>query len=82
MGSPSKANKILGDAVLMVPEKDGRKRRTRGREATPSVASGSIAKVEKLRGERITVDSLHSPKESDAQSILIRPESKGAVWIV
>jgi hypothetical protein len=82
MGSPTKANKILGDTVLMVPEKDGRKRRTRVREATPSVASGSIAKVEKLRGERILVDSLHSPKEADAQSILIRPESKGAVWIV
>jgi hypothetical protein len=75
MGSPMKANKILGDVVLLVPEKEGRNRRTRARAATPSVASGSIAKVEKLRGERIPVDT-------DAQSVLIRPQSKGAVWVV
>jgi hypothetical protein len=75
MGSPMKANKILGDVVLLVPEKEGRKRRTRARDTTPSVASGSIAKVEKLRGERIPVDT-------DAQSVLIRPQSKGAVWVV
>jgi len=95
MGSANKANKILGDIVLLAPDKEALKRkRTRG---APSVASGSVSKVERLRGERLPVERLHSvpyvpieevvQEEPGLRSPLVsmvtnRPKSNGAVWIV
>jgi hypothetical protein len=64
MGSASKANKILGDVVLIVPEhqeREARKKRRRSFSRTvetiPSHAPyGSINKVERLRGEKLPVE--------------------------
>ena len=59
MGSAYKANKILGDIVLIVPEHQqqaARKRRRRIIETiSPLVPHGSIKKVERLRGEKLPV---------------------------
>jgi len=69
MGSPRKANKILGDVVLIVPEKEyvpGKRRRKSRRDVGPGMprrgsivqtmpARGSRAKVERLRGEKLPV---------------------------
>jgi hypothetical protein len=73
MGSASKANKILGDVVLIVPDGAGRGRKKMGR--APSVRSAmSLRKVERLRGEKVTAEMV----AGDA----LRPKSKGAVWVV
>jgi len=73
MGSASKANKILGDVVLIVPDGAGRRRKKMGR--APSVRSAmSLRKVERLRGEKVTAEMV----AGDA----LRPKSKGAVWVV
>ena len=59
MGSAYKANKILGDIVLIVPEhqRGARKRRRRMIETiSPVVPHGSIKKVERLRGEKLPVE--------------------------
>ena len=65
MGSAYKANKILGDVVLLVPENQVPKRRRRSLHrhvSSPAPAStrGSIAKVERLRGEKLPVEPRHS----------------------
>lgn len=71
MGSPRKANKILGDLVLIVPEQDyvqGKRRRRSRRDTGPGMSRrgsfvqtmpirGSRAKVEKLRGEKLPVQT-------------------------
>lgn len=72
MGSASKANKILGDMVLIVPDQGTRKRRT---HRAPSARS--MRKAEKLRGEKLVVE-----REQDDGKEVIRPKSRGAVWIV
>lgn len=95
MGSAVKANKILGDVVLLVPEKEAvKKRRVRNKDLSPTrrasrtslmeiplpqanvVRGGSARKVEKLRGEKVPVESLSGTNR------YIRPKSNGAVWII
>lgn len=61
MGSASKANKILGDVVLIVPEHQLRAaRKTSANRVrmmeTASIPHGSISKVERLRGEKLPVE--------------------------
>lgn len=64
MGSASKANKILGHVVLLVPEhqeREARKKRRRSFSRTVETITshapyGSINKVERLRGERLPVE--------------------------
>ena len=63
MGSAYKANKILGDVVLLVPENQAPKRRRHSlhryvSSTIPSSSRGSIAKVEKVRGEKLPVEPL------------------------
>jgi hypothetical protein len=93
MGSANKANKILGDIVLLASEKNLPKRR-RERNA-PSVARGSVSKVERLRGERIPIERLAPVPYEPAEDVedqpglkspplrsKPRPKSNGAVWVV
>ena len=79
MGSPRKANKILGDIVLIVPEMEysspgGKRRRRSRRDVGPGMARrgsigptasprGSRAKVEKLRGEKLPVGTFGEDSE-------------------
>jgi hypothetical protein len=64
MGSASKANKILGHVVLVVPEHQEREARRKRRRSFPRVVEtipshapyGSINKVERLRGEKLPVE--------------------------
>jgi hypothetical protein len=63
MGSAYKANKILGDVVLLVPENQTPKRRRRSlhryvSSPIPPSSRGSITKVERLRGEKLPVEPL------------------------
>ena len=63
MGSAYKANKILGDVVLLVPENQAPKRRRHSlhryvSSTIPSSSRGSITKVEKVRGEKLPVEPL------------------------
>jgi len=79
MGSPRKANKILGDIVLIVPEMEysspgGKRRRRSRRDIGPGMGRrgsievtvsprGSRAKVEKLRGEKLPVGTFGEDSE-------------------
>jgi hypothetical protein len=61
MGSAYKANKILGDVVLLVPENQHAKRRRnlhRNVSLPPLQSRGSISKLERLRGEKFPVEPL------------------------
>lgn len=92
MGSAFKANKILGDIVLLAPERELPKRRRAKSFSAPSVASGSVAKVERLRGERLPVERIppvpYLPPSAIAEGLKSplpkknRPISNGAVWVV
>lgn len=84
MGSASKANKILGDMVLIVPEPVTMGRRRRGVRAPSLKSARSVKKVEKLRGERLAVEMANKADASGAAggAEVVRPKSKGAVWIV
>jgi len=78
MGSPRKANKILGDIVLIVPEQEyapgGKRRRRSRKDLGPGIVKrgsigptasprGSRAKVEKLRGEKLPVGTFGEGSE-------------------
>ena len=92
MGSAFKANKILGDIVLLAPERELPKRKRAKSFSAPSVASGSVAKVERLRGERLPVERIppvpYLPPSAIAEGLKSplskknRPISNGAVWVV
>ena len=89
MGSPRKANKILGDVVLIVPEREysiKRRRRSR-RDVGPGIAkrgsvgptmstSGSRAKVERLRGEKLPIGTFGDEREftkANVERLVSRP---------
>lgn len=89
MGSPYKANKILGDVVLLVPGKQRasyppKRQDSQFRDnAKPTSPRGSVAKVEQLRGEKIPVESYRGSSERKRPfSDLGRRKSPGAVWII
>ena len=61
MGSAYKANKILGDVVLLVPENQIPRNATKFTSqyfCTPNAPRGSISKLEKIRGERWPVEPI------------------------
>jgi hypothetical protein len=69
MGSPAKANKILGDEVLKVEETEAARRSCFKFPPPPTPTIGDP-----------DVETVEDPYTRD--SIWIRPKSNGAVWIV
>ena len=94
MGSASKANKILGDVVLLVPEKEVvRKRRLKMKDLPlpPSRSSrGSLREIHMSQTNGMSPHSIRKVEKLRGESLPVeslrrmnsRPKSKGAVWII